>query len=349
MGLLPGSTLRAIVYSRDVTRKHKSILLSIAGALALSASACGWVPFAESTESYEFYNGNDADPWCAEGEDAYVLSEDSIIEGPHFSAGIQCRYTGEQLPHEVAERAPTIADLARAEDGSEFLANHLTTNPGVDIFDAIGWPVRSWVQVGDREFELPAPPQQGDWIVVTAPTDVPAVLWVEDDGRAQGLDLRTGERVDPVFAYYNDLAQSSDLFDGFLYESYFANEPTDGLSCQYDGGNAWRSPWSEGLGWAAEGTVYLSVFTYWCNQIGEYSWTLDQASITLASGEAAETEAWYETPVDGGVQIAAVFVIPDIDSEVTIAFEPVTTAVSADGREMRFEDEFPATEWVATF
>lgn len=332
-------------------RQHKSILRSlvILGALALSASACGYLPIGESTESYEFYSGNDPDPWCAEDESAYVLSEDSIIEGPHFSTGVQCRYTGEQLPHEVAWRTPSIADLPRAEDGSEFIANHLTTSPDMDLFDVMGWAVRAWVQVGDQEFELGAPPLQGDWIVVTAPTDVAAVLWVEDDGRSQGLDLRTGERVDPVFAYYTGLAESSDLFSGFKYESYFANEPSDGLSCQYDGGNAWRSPWSEELGWAPDGSVYLTVFTFWCDQIGEYSWSLDPASITLASGEAVDSEAWFETPVDGGVQIEAVFLIPDIDSEVTIAFEPVTAAVSEDGREMEFQDEFAVTEWSASF
>ncbi len=318
-------------------------------ALAPSATACGYLSIGEKTESYEFFHDNDPEPWCAEGESGYVLSEDSILEGPHFSVGIQCRYIGETLPHEVAERVPSIADLTRVEEGSEFLANNLTSHPDSDIFDFIGWPVRSWVQIGDREFDLDAPPLRGDWIVVTAPTDVPAVLWVEDDGRAQGLDLRTGERVDPVFAYYNGLADWSDILGGFKYESYFADEPDDGLSCQYDQVNASRSPWLEGVGWAPEGSVFLSVYTLWCNQIGEYSWNLDPASITLASGEATESETWIEVSYDGGVEIEAVFVIPDIDSEVTIAFEPITEAIGPEGREMEFQDEFPATEWVASF
>ncbi|MEV3935977.1 hypothetical protein AB0K52_08390 [Glycomyces sp. NPDC049804] len=330
--------------------RHNRILplAALLPALALT-TACGYLPIGEATAPYEMYHGSTPEPWCAEGEDGYVLSMDSILQGPHFSTGIQCRYSGEQFPREVAEQLPSLADLPRAEDGSEFLANNLTSSPDADIFDAVGWPVRSWVQIGDQEFDLDAPPQRGDWIVVTAPTDADAVLWVEDDGRAQGLDLRTGERVEPVAAYYTGLADTSDILGGFKYEMYFADDPEDGLSCEYNGGDAWRTPWFEGLGWAPEGTVYLSVFTLWCDQIGEYSWNLDPASITLASGEAAEPVDWIETPTDVGLEIRALFVIPDFDSEVTIAFKPVTEAVGTDGRVMAFRDEFAVTEWIAEF
>lgn len=336
-------------------RNHNRILRSLVPliALALSGTACGYIPIGEKTESYEIYHDNDAEPWCAEGESGYVLKQDSILQGPHFSVGIQCRYTGETLPHEVAERASTIALLPRAEKGSEFIANHLTTDPESDVLDIAGWEVRSWVQIGDREFDLDAPPQRGDWIVVTAPTDVPAVLWVEDDGRAQGLDLRTGERIEPVFSYYTNLAAYSDLFSGFSYEEVHIDNGDEWswLSCQYDGGNAWRSPWTEELGWAPEGSVYLGVFTYWCRDYDEFTWNLDQQrSITLASGEAHAPIAWYEREVEGyGIEVQAFFLIPDIDSEVTIEFEPVGEIVDGEGDQWQIREPLQAAEWVASF
>jgi hypothetical protein len=92
--------------------------------------------------------------------------------------------------------------------GSEFVAVQFAQGTQ-SIVDGAE-PARAWVQAGDRAFDLDRVPRYLEWVVVTVHVGESVALWVEDHGRAQGLDLRTGERIDPVAAYYNGIGFHSD-------------------------------------------------------------------------------------------------------------------------------------------
>ncbi|MFB9659828.1 hypothetical protein ACFQS3_08675 [Glycomyces mayteni] len=332
-------------------KTHKLIFAPLA-ILLLTSSACGYVPIPdvlERTAPHEFFFGADSGAWCEKGDD-YWTDEARHILGPHFTVDVACRFVGEELPAQVAARSSALADLPKAEDGSEFVVNQVSTTPMEAQYGYA--PTRAWVTIGDYEFELREAPDPGDWVVLTAPADEQAVLWVEDTGRAQGVDMRTGERVDPVFAFYNGVSSTTDLFSGYRYEEVYFDRGADytWLACEYDGGSAWRNPWDEELGWAEDGTVFLTVGTTWCRDFDEFTWSLDQRSIVLASGEAAEPVAWREAGLDGmGVEVYAVFEVPDYDAEFTIAFAPYGRVVDEQGREWEFRDDPATTEWEALF
>ncbi len=341
-----------ISYSLLVPLKHKIIFAPLV-TLLLASSACGFVPIPgmERTESYEFFFGGDSDAWCQSGDESWTGDEGIHVLGPHFSTTVECRFVSEELPSEVAARSSALADMPKAEDGSEFVINQVSRD---QMQTQYGYaPTRAWVTIGDREFELDEAPEAGDWVVLTAPADEAAVLWVEDDGRAQGVDMRTGERVDPVFAFYNGVATTTDGFPGYKYDKVEFDHGSEytWLACESDGGGAWRNVWDEELGWASEGHVFLTVGLGWCRDFDEFTWNLDrQRSIALTSGEAAEPVAWNETGLDGmGIEVTAVFEIPDYDAEVTIAFTPVGEVVDQDGREWDFRDDPDPTVWTAKF
>jgi hypothetical protein len=335
-----------------VPLKHKIIFAPLT-TLLLASSACGYesVPWLEHTEAFEFYFGSDSDPWCEDGGDDWTGDEGIHILGPHFSTTVECRFVSDTLPSEVAARSSALADMPSAEDGSEFVVNQVSLDPMEAEYGYA--PTRAWVTIGDREFSMDEAPAPGDWVVLTAPADEPVVLWVEDTGRAQGVDMRTGERVEPVFAFYNGIASTSDGFPGYRYDEVYFDRGSEytWLACEYDGGGAWRNVWDEELGWAPDGSVFLTVATFWCRDYDEFTWNLDpQRSIVLTSGEADEPVAWTVSEVEGyGVEVHAVFQIPDYDAEITIEFTPVGEVVDEDGRQWEFREAPAATEWTAAF
>ncbi|GAA2277343.1 hypothetical protein GCM10009853_034420 [Glycomyces scopariae] len=332
--------------------KHNIIFAPLA-LLLLTSSACGYVPIpgVERTESHDFSFGGDSDPWCENGDEFWTGDEGVHILGPHFTVTVECRFVSEELPAQVAARSSALADKPKAADGSEFVINQVS----LERMDAhYGYaPTAAWVTIGDQRFDMDEAPQHGDWVVLTAPVDEEAVLWVEDDGRAQGVDMRTGERIDPVFGFYNNVSSTTDLFSGYRYDEveFDHGDEYTWLACEYDGGSAWRNPWDEELGWASEGHVFLTVGLGWCRDFDEFTWNLDrQRSITLASGEAVEPVAWREFALDGmGIEVQAVFEIPDYDAEITIAFTPVGEVVDEGGELWEFREEPEPTEWTATF
>ncbi|MEU5870491.1 hypothetical protein AB0A73_02910 [Glycomyces sp. NPDC047369] len=307
------------------------------------------LPGADRTEPFEFFHGSGSPLWCADGDDAWVGDEGMHLLGPHFAVTVQCRFSGEELPAAVAAWSSGLTEMPKAENGSEFVVNQVAAEPYEPEFGYA--PTSAWVAVGDREFELAQVPQLGDWVVLSAPVDQDAVLWVEDDGRAQGVDMRTGERVDPVFAYYNGLKADAELA-AYAYEGI---EIADGagtgwVSCGASGAVAHRRIWREGPGWAAEGHVYLVVELSWCKDLDSFAWNLDrERSVVIASGEAAETVEWTETEAENGVVVSAVFEIPDYDAEVSIDFTPVGEVVDHEGGRWEFREELATTHWTATF
>lgn len=320
-------------------------------ALALSGTACGYAPIVDTTEPYEFFNGEDRSAWCVADEEAWTVGQEAVISGPHFAVGIQCRFLGEELPHEVAEQAPGIADLTRASEGSEFVISQFSLENTPTDPDGL---TRAWVEVGDREFELGAVPKSGDWVALTAPVDESAVLWVEDDGRAQGLDLRSGSRVDPVASLYDGLESRA---DGPLGELSYEVDIEGGsssyqLSCDSSHGLASRDSWLEDLGWAPDGQVFLTIDFGWCSDFGDFGidWALDpEQAFAIEGADPVAPAAWEESAVEDGFLIRTVFTAPADDAEIDIAFTPFGEITSESGEAFEILDELEPTEWVASF
>lgn len=135
-------------------------------------------------------------------------------------------------------------------------------------------------------------------MAVTGPS-----VWVEDEGRAQGLGLRTGTHVDPVLAYYNGLSVTPESGDVFIYEEVKVSNGAKAYysTCRSKFLEGDRDIWREGHGWSGEGTVFLEVTFNWCTY-DNLLWHLDRdVSLNARSGEDRVAPlSWERTELDDG-------------------------------------------------
>jgi hypothetical protein len=285
------------------------------------------------------------------GDDAWFLDQRADLRGPHFALSIQCHYQGAEIPESLKQgAADALVDLPEAEGGVELLVNQVAVSPIYEPEFAAG-EVVSWIQVGDERLDLEALPAVGEFVAVAAPEDEDAVLWVEDDGRAQGLDLRSGERAEPVPGYYNGLAVEAARLDGFYYEDFEVSDGSDSyfLTCPTPWANATRNAWLDGRGWAPEGQVFLTVSFNWCHRFDSLVWVLDPETAVTVDG--AGPAAWNEEETNSGsTDVDAVFTVPEDAGEIAIVFTPFGHVESAeDGESWAFVDSPSPTEWLARF
>ncbi|MQM24778.1 hypothetical protein [Glycomyces albidus] len=321
-------------------------------AVLVLAAGCSSMPFAERTEAYELLTGAGGDsPWCAMGDDAWFLDQGADLKGPHFALSIQCRYQGTEIPESLQQNgSDALADLPAAAGGVELLVAQVAASPIYEPEFGEG-EVASWIQVGDERLDLETLPADGEFVAVAAPEDEDAVLWVEDEGRAQGLDLRSGERVDPVAGYYNGLAVEAARLEGFYYEDFEVSDGRDSwfLTCPAPWANATRNAWLEDRGWAGEGQVFLTVSFNWCHRYDTLVWVLDPETAVTVDG--ASPAYWNgEETVSGSMDVDAVFTVPEDADDIAITFTPFGHVESAeDGEAWAFMESPTPTEWIARF
>lgn len=323
-----------IDYGLFVPPSHNNTMkpLITLAALALTTAGCSSLPFMERTEAYEFITGAGDTAWCVDGDAAWLLTNDADLSGPHFGLSILCHFDGTEMPEQAAEHAPDLADLPKLAGDTEILVNQIALGPDHSAeFQDDPALVTAWVESGDERFDLDSVPEPGGFIALTVPAGETAVLWIEDEGRAQGLDLRTGEQVEPVAAYYNTLATDA-VFQG---DSFVTDETTVlnadkawDLTCTSDFLEGDRSIWREDLGWADEGSVFLQVTFNWCTYEDNLIWHLDpDASLAVQSGdEVLAPLSWNaeELPDTGGtLRYTAVFSIPETDVHALLVLTPV--------------------------
>ncbi|THV28962.1 hypothetical protein [Glycomyces paridis] len=325
-----------------------------AAVVLIAAAGCSYAPILERTENYDFYTG-ESGAMCTEGGEGAV--PDAGLVGPHFGLTLACAFSGATLPREAAQEAVNIADLPRAQVGAEFVAAQvMTTGEFRPEWDEA--PVTAWVQAGDEEFELDEFPGPGTWFVVTAPEDDAVVLWVEDEGRAQGVDLRTGERVDPVEAYYLGMDRDT-TDDGFAYEDVQFGTPQTGgwiVECFSDRVDFTRAVWLEDRGWAPEGSVYLVVSFWWGTSEGfeDVDWKLDtdKALVVGDGADAASPIDWSESDVSAneeGSNQTVLFEVPADQEEFTVAFTPIGELIEEGEDVFQLYETPDTTEWTAAF
>jgi hypothetical protein len=315
--------------------------------LALTATGCSSIPFLDRTEAHELITGATDTTWCAQGDASWLLGFAADLTGPHFGLSIICHFEGTEMPEEAADHVTELADLPGLADDTEILINQIALGPNYSAEIAEDpSKVTAWIESGDERFDLDTIPEPGSFIALTVPADATAVLWIEDEDRAQGLDLRTGEQVEPVEAYYNGLG--TDLFqgDGFVAEevTVLNDEKAWDLTCGSDFLEGDRSVWREDQGWAPEESVFLEVKYNWCAYEDNLVWHLDpEGSLVANIGTTAVAPlsmASEELPDTGGtIRYTAVFAIPATDVSVTLALTPIGDLENiADGDDYAFLD-----------
>lgn len=297
-------------------------------ALGLAAAGCSALPFGDRTEAYELVTAETDSTWCASGDEWWFFDLGADLVGPHFSVSLLCHYEGTEVPEPVAERSPDLADLPEAADGTELLINQFALEPNLPLEFEEG-EVAAWIAIGEERIDLDALPAPGSLLAVAAPTDEDAVLWVEDDGRAQGLSLRSGDQVEPIMAYYNGLSTDVVQGDSFSAEATVLNgDKAWDLTCHSDFLEGDRSVWREDLGWAAEESVFLQVTFNWCTYEDNLVWHLDPEA-SLAAQPGAEPVAPLSMSAEalpdtgGTLRYTAVFSIPENSRTLLMILTPV--------------------------
>ena len=308
------------------------------------------------TAPYELIVGSDEDPWCDEQDEA-----SADLRGAHFSLSLGCVFREAAVPQRLAERKSYLSQLPPAQDGTEFLLVQVAAQAeyiaehGTDP----AW-LSAWVQAGGERLELESVPESGQFLVLSVPVEETAALWVEDDGRAQGLDLRTGERLEPLAAYYEDIGFWAESATGIDYSDVEFEGPSGSwtVGCRCGRTEFTRSMWLEDYGWAPEGSVFLQVEFWWCTGEGVYDevvWTLDEArALLVTSGsDIAEPVGWSKVDsagVEGGQRHLAVVAVPADARELRVVFAPVGELTERDGGEVHSLTELPpVTEWTVQF
>jgi hypothetical protein len=308
------------------------------------------------TAPYELIVGSDQDPWCDKEDEA-----NADLRGAHFSLSLGCVFREPAVPEMLSDRKSYLAELPPAQDGTEFLlvqvadqAEYLPEH-GTDP----AW-LSAWIQAGGERLELESVPKAGQFLVLSVPADETAVLWVDDDGRAQGLDLRSGERVEPLAPYYADIGfwteSATDVdFPDVEFESGAGGWT---VGCHSSRIEFTRSMWLPDYGWAPEGSVYLRVDLWWCTGDGVYDelvWTLDETKAILVTSGSRTAEPVGWSKVDGtgrhrGQHHSAVVAVPADARDFQVAFSPVGELTEKDSGEVYSTTEPPpAAEWTVQF
>ncbi|WP_026923738.1 hypothetical protein [Glycomyces arizonensis] len=314
-------------------RKFISPFLLILTLLAVGSAAGSRAVPPATVDAYEVWTGSVQDPWCGTDDAAYLLDEDADLRGPHFSLSLLCGYVESRIPEFAFEETSTARQLA---DDTELLlvqiAHAADYLPETERFPAVhATSVRAWVEIGRKRIALDAPPTKGGYLAVIVPEGEKSALWIEDAERAQGLDLRNGEQLDPVSAYYEEPGLWTEKLPDYDYDDVrFRNGgATWDLSCDSIGANVTRAVWLEDQGWAPEGKAFLVAEFWWCSGEGVYDgaiWVLDadKAMTVWIDSEIVQSSVLEERPYEsGGAVYTAVFEVPSDVERFRILFAPV--------------------------
>ena len=314
-------------------RAFTVVMLPLLAAAALVPAASAPFDAFLRTAPYELIAGSDPDRWCGEGDDAYVGDDSADLRGVHFALSLDCLIQEESVPDRLAGEVPALEHVPAAAPGTEFLIVRVAHQ--ARYFPEIGsspHTTQSWIMAGDRRIYVGAVPAAGKFLVLSVPTGAETVLWIEDSGRAQGLDLRTGAQVDPVTGYYGGpgfQAKTSEEIE-FVDVEFGTSRRWWTMDCYADPATITRTMWTERLGWAEEGTAFLTVEWWWCGEgtFDDTTWALDkeEALEVMVGTEPAELLDWSERPSGaawGGAVHTVSFAVPLDAREFRVLFTPV--------------------------
>ncbi|HEX2143269.1 MAG TPA: hypothetical protein VHG10_02055 [Glycomyces sp.] len=302
------------------------------------------------TGPYELFSGADEGSWCLNHPDS--RSDGADLRGPHFALSFRCQFIQSEIPWTMHAEFETLPKLA---DDTEMLAVQFALSPKYQP-EAEAGPVDIWIEAGTERFDLHGLPGSGDFAAVTVPNGDDAILWVEDEGRAQGLSLRTGERIDPVASYYDGIPAEADDWQIFRYEKVLVRHSHDAYRLTCAGpAEVTRHTWLPDQGWAAEGRVFIAVKLSWCDDFKDIvRWELDSeaALVVFEGGQPTAPVHWSEAPESDRerLMVTAVFEVAHDNSDVRMDFTPVGHLENLREDEDYYFTETPeATEWTFEF
>lgn len=328
------------------------IVLPLLAAASLTAAGSVDPDSFLRTAPYELITDVSRDAWCEEGDEASALAEAADLRGAHFSFSLDCLFKAPKVPEDLAASIPVLEHVPPAQDGTEFLFAQVALPAKYNAeYTYAPSVLASWIEVGgDERIDLATAPAVQNFYVLSVPLDEPAVLWVDDSGRTQGIDLRTGEQVDPVAAYYNGLGLRTVDLGGFDTEkvNIFNGSASGWIRCETKFAKASRFVWRDDVGWAADGTVFLEVKTNWCSETDNFTWELDQERAFTVDGEAPLS--WTATESnEHWDSLVLVFAVPADAAETTIDFSPVGTIELKETGEEVVSNRLPNFAWRAAF
>jgi hypothetical protein len=173
-------------------------------------------------------------------------------------------------------------------------------------------------------------------IIVSVPAGAPVSLRMNDGGRAQDLDLRTGKRTRTASPLYYPVRAASPSFD----DAYYVTGPHSTAGLTSASGKAVLAPYADKLGWARKGRAWLFV-TVGFNTDSLSQFKPDVArSLTLTAGGATltghptssgDTSTDPNAPSAAGGHLDLAFDVPASLRSGTLNYLPVGSFV-VDGK-----------------
>lgn len=252
----------------------------VGGSGAPEPDATPTLPVHKAGTVEEFTLNSMESPPPPDGMTVNTFEEGGYLRGPHFSLKLSWSAVGPEL--ESVNTLFDIADLTprRAPEGHELILLGVDPQYRKGHYKPGKKKPRAELVVGERETlleSLPLPPSEvpvdADATVVVAavPDGAPVKLKVTDEGRAQTLDARTGERgEDAIEGYYrpnyDELPMAEKHADAGVSVLGGADHVSTTLKVDFTNittnlrqPHAFLAPYTPQQGWAPDGRAWLVV------------------------------------------------------------------------------------------
>jgi hypothetical protein len=276
----------------------------------------------------------------------------AILIGPHSALQLDAVATTASIDGSAACALGLSGPLS-APSGHQLVLAHFSDNPsypsglpecGYNNPPAACQDYRSpTIVVGASSNALP----DGDTAIVSVPKGTAAALQMNDGGRPQNINLRTGERIREASPLYypvlgedlSSVSMSSEWNTAKTPGLHFMAGDNFGVELSGDSyGNtlALLAPYDDASGWAPSGSAWLLVslsistdanFGFTANVPRSFTLTLPSGAAVAASGTA-----FYKAGSGNGPAIASLaFRVPVTSRTGTLRFTPAGTLYPGDG------------------
>jgi hypothetical protein len=278
----------------------------------------------------------------------------AILIGPHSALQLDAVATTDSI-NGTAACALGLSGPLSAPAGYQLVLAHFNGNPSYPY----GLPECGYnnppaacenyqspaIVVGASSSSLPS---DGDTAIVSAPRGTAVTLQMNDGGRPQDINLRTGVRTREASPLYYPVLEE-DLSNASVWPEWNAATTPglhymagDNFGVQLSGDSdgdtlAVLAPYDDAKGWAPSGSAWLLVslsistdtnFGFTADVPRAFTLTLPGGATVAASGTASYNDA----DADNGPTIASlVFQVPATTQAGTLAFTPVGTLYPGDG------------------
>jgi hypothetical protein len=234
---------------------------------------------------------------------------------------------------------------AHAKSGYEFVLAHLTPNgtgdqgaarPGLPGYDGDALNAsKAAIVVDGTSRSVPGQLFADETLIVSVPTGAPVALRMNDGGRAQELDLRTGKRTRTASPLYYPVRTASTTFD----DAYYVTGPHTSAGLTSASGTAVLAPYADKLGWARKGRAWLfvtvgfstsSLSQFKPNVARSLTLTVGGTTLTGHATSSGDTTSEPDAPGAAGGHLDLAFDVPASLRSGTLNYLPVGSFVVDD-------------------